>query len=145
MDLFPSLFPRRRSLSPLSTIEELFNAWSQDFPMPVRSTPSFIPVDVTEEDKQYVIQADVPGLEKNEVNILLEGNLLTIQTQVKKESEKEEENYIMKERAVSSASRSVTLPLAEASAKVDASLRDGVLTVCVPKTQSSQTRRIEIH
>jgi HSP20 family protein len=145
MELFPSLLGRRRALSPLSTIEDLFNAWTQELPMPFRASGTFIPVDVAEEDKRYVIEADLPGIEKSQVNVSLEGNLLTIQTQVKKSAEKEEGNYMMRERSESACSRSVTLPLVEDNAKVDATLRDGVLTVCVPKASAAQTRRIEIH
>jgi HSP20 family protein len=145
MELFPSLLGRRRALSPLSTIEDLFNAWTQELPMPFRASGTFIAVDVAEEDKRYVIEADLPGIEKSQVNVSLEGNLLTIQTQVKKSAEKEEGNYMMRERSESACSRSVTLPLVEDNAKVDATLRDGVLTVCVPKASAAQTRRIEIH
>lgn len=113
--------------------------------MPFRASGTFIAVDVAEEDKRYVIEADLPGIEKSQVNVSLEGNLLTIQTQVKKSAEKEEGNYMMRERSESACSRSVTLPLVEDNAKVDATLRDGVLTVCVPKASAAQTRRIEIH
>jgi HSP20 family protein len=145
MDLFPTLLGRRRALSPFSTMEDLLNTWRQEFPTPFRASSALIPVDVTEEDKRYVIEADLPGIEKNQINVSLEGNLLTIQTQMKKTEEKEEGNYIMKERCETACSRSVTLPLVEDNAKVDATLRDGVLTVCVPKASAAQTRRIEIH
>lgn len=101
-------------------------------------------VDIREEKDAIVLQAEVPGMKPEDVNVNLEGNLLTISGERKFAQEKEEEGYRRIERSYGSFSRSFTLPDTVQLDKLDAELRDGVLTVRVPKIPAAQPRRIGV-
>lgn len=89
-------------------------------------------VDVQENDKQYLIEAELPGVNKDEVNLELNEGRLNISVKREEHINEEKKNYIHKERRYSSMSRSVYLADAKQDG-VKANLENGVLTVTVPK------------
>ena len=99
-------------------------------------------VDIEEEDDAYVIEAEVPGVQRGDVNIELVGNELAISGELK---ERERKGVVRRRtRRVGRFDYRVRLPEQVDAEKVDAKLTDGVLTVRVPKSQHAQRRRIEV-
>jgi HSP20 family protein len=100
------------------------------------------PVDIEERDDAYVFQAELPGVEREDVNIELVGNELQISGEIK---EREREGILRKRtRKVGQFEYRVVLPDQVDAERVDAKLNDGVLTVHVPKANRAQRRRIEV-
>lgn len=105
----------------------------------------FVPAfEVKETKDSYLFHADMPGVKESDVEISLTGNQLTISG--KRESEREEDvrNYYTYERSYGSFSRSFTLPQAADAENVRAELKDGVLSLVVPKKPELQPRRISV-
>ncbi len=101
-------------------------------------------VDVREEKDAIILQAELPGMKTEDVKVNLEGNLLTISGERKFEQEKTEEGYRRIERSYGSFSRSFTLPDTVELDHCDAEMKDGVLTIKLPKTAKAQPRRIDV-
>jgi HSP20 family protein len=99
-------------------------------------------VDIEEKDDAYVVEADLPGVKREDVNIELVGNQLAITGEVK---ERKREGVVRRRtRRVGRFDYRVTLPDQVDPEKIDAKLDDGVLTVRVPKTERAKRRRIEV-
>jgi HSP20 family protein len=117
-------------------LEETFQA------MPIEAAAWAPPVDVEEEDGAYVIEAEVPGVNRKDVNIELVGNELTISGEIK---ERERTGLVRRRtRRVGRFLFRVALPEHVDPDKVEAKLNDGVLRVRVPKAERAQRRRVEI-
>lgn len=89
-------------------------------------------IDVQENDKEYIVEAELPGIQKNEINVSLEDNRLKIAVNKLEDKEEKSKNYIHKERRQCVMSRSIYLADSD-SHGVKAKLEHGVLTVTVPK------------
>ena len=100
-------------------------------------------MDLIENTDNYVVKANIPGFSKDQIEINATGSVLTIKGHYEKSEEKKEENHIKKERVESSFQRSVSLPLTIVADKIKASIKDGVLEVCVPK-EAPKSNRIAI-
>ena len=103
------------------------------------------PMDLVEEDDHFVLRADLPGVNEDDIKVELEGNVLTISGKRKSEREDRKEGYYRIERASGSFSRSLTLPEGIEPDSVQASFEKGVLEVRVPKPEQRKPRRIAIH
>jgi HSP20 family protein len=102
-------------------------------------------VDIEEDDNNYLIRADVPGVDKKDIDVRLDNGVLSItgEKKVEKETGKGSKQH-RTERYCGSFSRRFTLPTAIRPDKVDASYKDGVLTVKVPKAENARPKSIEI-
>jgi len=101
-------------------------------------------VDVQETDKTFVFTAELPGLGKENIEITLEENLLTLNGEREFDEKEEGKTNHRIERAFGKFSRSFNLPSQVDNTKVEASFKDGLLTIEVPKSEQAQPRRIEI-
>ncbi|MBI3787876.1 MAG: Hsp20/alpha crystallin family protein [Ignavibacteriales bacterium] len=101
-------------------------------------------VDVAEQDDQYVVKIELPGVNKDDVKITLESNILTVRGEKKQEKEIKEDSYHRMERSYGSFQRSFTLPTMVKSDKIDASFKDGILTVRLPKAEEAKPKQIEV-
>ncbi len=101
-------------------------------------------VDIIEDDHQFIVRADLPGLTKEDVKITVENNQLTIRGEKREEEEKEGKNYHRIERSYGSFYRSFTLPTSALSSKIEAEYKDGVLTLSIPKAEEAKPRSIEV-
>jgi HSP20 family protein len=100
------------------------------------------PVDIEEADDAYIVEAEVPGVKRDDVNIEVVGNELTISGEIK---EKERVGIVRRRtRRTGRFEYHVTLPAAVDSDKIDAKLDNGVLTVRIPKSERGQRRKIEV-
>jgi HSP20 family protein len=120
--------------------DRLWPEWRRD--LGEEWTPA---VNFFEKDGNYQITADLPGINKEDVSVSLENGYVTLSG--KKESSKEEKDadYYMKETRYGSFSRSFKLPGKVHEDKVDATYKDGVLTIVLPKKEDSKTKKIEVH
>jgi HSP20 family protein len=101
-------------------------------------------IDVSETADQVMIKAEVPGMDAKNIDISLSGDILTIKGEKKSEREEKKENYHLVERSYGSFSRSLKLPAAVAADKIEASYKQGVLTITCPKKEEAKPKAIEI-
>jgi HSP20 family protein len=101
-------------------------------------------LDVFEDKDDVVVKAELPGIDKEHIEVNLTDNLLTIKGEKKKEEEVKEENYYRCERSYGSFMRSVELPKAVHTDKVKASFKNGILEVRVPKTEEAKAKEINV-
>ena len=106
------------------------------------------PVDVEEDDDQILIEAEMPGFKRDEIDVNMENGVLTIKAERQAKEDSDEGNgrkkRHMSERRYTRVRRSFTLPRSVDGSDVDASLSDGVLSIVLKKTEESKPRRIEI-
>jgi HSP20 family protein len=101
-------------------------------------------VDIKEEPTQFVIHADLPGVDIKDIEVTLENGVLTLKGQRASEKKEETEQYRRVERVRGTFLRRFSLPEAVDAEKVAAKCKDGVLEVIVPKREAAQPRRIAI-
>jgi HSP20 family protein len=101
-------------------------------------------IDVTEDENALTVHAEVPGCKAEDIDISVQNNVLTIGGQKKNETEKKEQGYYHIERSYGSFRRDITLPSDVDSAKVEASCKDGVLTVKLPKEEKAKPTKIKV-
>jgi HSP20 family protein len=103
-------------------------------------------MDVTENDKEIVIAAELPGLERKDVEISLENDVLTIRGEKKVESEEKDDkkNYHLKERSYGVFYRMLQLPPGIDPSSVQATMSNGVLKIAIPKPARSEAKKIEV-
>jgi HSP20 family protein len=129
--------------------DRLFDRAFSDFLAPVNedavSTRRWMPaVDIKETPEALTFSAELPGLTKEDVQITLENNVLTIAGERKFEKDVKEENYHRLERSYGSFARSFTVPGNVRFDRVDASFANGVLHIVLPKAEEAKPRKIEI-
>lgn len=101
-------------------------------------------VDIAEQDNEYVVKVELPGVSKEDVKITLESNILTIRGEKKQEKNSKEDNYHRMERTYGSFQRSFTLPTTVKNDKIDAVYKEGILTVTLPKAEEAKPKQIEV-
>ena len=102
------------------------------------------PVDVYETPESIVLKADLPDVNKDEVDISIENNTLTIKGERKVEREVNEKDFYRMGRSHGSFSRSFTLPPTVAGDRAEATFTDGVLTLTLPKREETKPRQIKV-
>lgn len=101
-------------------------------------------IDVHEDKDQYLVKADLPGLNREDIDITVEGDLLVIKGEKKEESEKKEKGVLRSERFHGWFQRAIELPGGVDPAKVKASYKEGVLEVAVPKREDAKPKSVKI-
>jgi HSP20 family protein len=102
------------------------------------------PVDIYETDNALVFQAELPGVAKDEVNIEVHNNTLILRGERKHDATVQEDNYHRVERTYGGFQRVFTLPTAVDADKVQASMKDGVLELHLPKHEAAKPKRIAV-
>ncbi len=101
-------------------------------------------VDVYEEGNDVIIKAEVPGMEKNEIEVSLEENTLILKGEKKKEEKKEDKDYSYSERYYGSFTRTIELPSDVQADKVTAVLKNGVLNIRLPRLETATKKEVRI-
>ncbi|WP_135825007.1 Hsp20/alpha crystallin family protein [Halorussus ruber] len=143
--------------NPFEEIEEMMNRMSRQFEGMGGSDLSELTgqrggtsIDLAERDDEFVVTADLPGFEKDDIGVSLRGDQLRIDAEheeAREEGDEDEEGrYLRKERRHQSVSRSVSLPGDVDEEGVSAQFRNGVLTVTLPKLSAGEedSRQIDI-
>ena len=146
MDLVPWKFGRQSAV--LDSLRDEFNQlfdrfWTGELePMAIgRWMPA---IDVSETDSEVVVQAEVPGLEAKEIEISIEGGMLTIKGEKKEEREQKGRDYHRVERRYGTFVRSVQLPAEVVADKAEARYDSGILTVKLPKTAQAKPKQVAV-
>ena len=100
--------------------------------------------DMYETGEDYVVTATLPGVKPDDLDITVQGNVLTISGELKPEDGDGERNYHLRERSYGRFSRQVTLPMGVRSDQIQAHMEHGVLKLHLPKAEEAKPRRIEI-
>ncbi|HYL25637.1 MAG TPA: Hsp20/alpha crystallin family protein [Burkholderiales bacterium] len=129
--------------------EDLFNDFGKGFfvrPFAFpQETELSIKVDVKEDDKGYTIKADIPGVKKEDIQIDVDDDQVTLRAETKKEKEeKKAEKVVYSERSYGMVSRSFTLPTDVDAKGANAEYKDGVLTLTLPKKSNGSAKRITV-
>lgn len=132
----PTLFP--------SVFDDFFKPWNEWFDNggSLTRTVTVPAVNVIENDQNYSVSVAAPGLKKEDFNIDLSGNMLTISAEKEEEKEEKEGKYNRKEYSYSSFSRSFTLPEEVNREQIDAKYEDGVLKLVLPKKEEVKKANI---
>ncbi len=101
-------------------------------------------IDIIDRPEAIVVKAELPGVEKDNVDISLHDNALTISGKIEREKEEKKENFYYSERSYASYSRTVDLPCKVNSDKVTAGLKNGILTINLPKAEEVKTKKIKV-
>jgi HSP20 family protein len=124
-----------------------FDDLFRGFFAPVRAekAPAAIRMDVTETDNAYVVHAEIPGVKKDEIQITVEGNLVTIGAEVKRETERKDGEHLLRsERYFGGLYRSFTLPVEVDEATSVAKYDNGVLELTLTKKPALAGRKLTV-
>ena len=140
--------------NPMKEIEELENRIGSWFDRPpsrgnggkeAMTVAEWAPlVDITEDDKEYLIKADLPEVKKEDLKVTMHDDVLTVSGDRKYEKEEKGKKYHRVERAYGSFVRSFTLPENAEESKVRAEFKDGVLNVHLPKSEQAKAKTHEV-
>jgi HSP20 family protein len=141
LTMFPSeMFGLQREMN--RVFDNFFRAGSDE---PGLLDRAWMPsVDIAEEEDQYVVKVELPGVNKEDVKIVLESNILTVRGEKKAEKESRNKNYHRMERTYGSFQRSFTLPTTVTNDDIDATYKDGILSITLPKADEAKPKQIEV-
>ncbi len=110
-----------------------------------RTLAEYMPdIEVEETKSGFVLRADMPGVKQSDIDVSLTGNRLKISGKRERESKEHSDTFYVYERSYGSFARALTLPADVDAAKIRAELRDGVLTIDLPKTTAMQSHKIDV-
>jgi HSP20 family protein len=143
------LKPHRNDLlSDLSRNFDLLLSSFDDFPKIETSglsTTNWAPkIDIKEQDNQYIVYADVPGIDPSAIEVSVDNGILTIKGHKETEKKDEKKDYLRVERSSGSFLRQMTLPESVDAGKVKAKGKNGVLEIILPKAEKSTARKITV-
>ena len=127
---------------------EMFRRWMKPMTAAGFDVPGEIRIDVSENDKGYEVRAEVPGAKKEDIRVSIDGNFVSISTEVRREKEEEKkakgERTLVKELYVGGASRGFSLAHEVDEKAAVAKYEDGVLKLSLPKKQEASSRTLKI-
>jgi len=134
-----------------SNVRNLFEEFFNDFN---RISPSLLQDDmrvsmlpklnISEADNKYFIEAELPGVRKDDLELKLDNNVLMIKGTIEENKENKDRNYFMRERYYGSFQRSLTLPNNVNENDINASFKDGILNIEITKKLENSTKKIEV-
>ena len=125
--------------------DDLFKGfWMKPLPFPAESELK-MKIDVKEDDQAFTVKAEIPGVKKEDIQVDIDDDRVSLRAEVKKEKEeKKDEKVVYSERAYGMVSRSFTLP-ADVDAKgAKAEYKDGVLNLMLPKKSNGSAKRVTV-
>ena len=133
-------------LDPFNDIDNLFKGFMvRPLFQGATATAPQLKLEISEDDQAYTITAELPGVKKEDIRVSVDGNLVSISAEVKRESEqKDGKKLIHSERYYGQVARSFTLDSEVDDTAAQAKYSDGVLEAILPKKQQSPTKRITI-
>ena len=134
----------------LSMLQDRMNRLFEDAgrgwrPDEAAATTTWSPaVDIYETEGEIIVKAELPGVERKDIQLHLENNVLTIRGERRFEKEAREDNYHRIERSYGGFSRSFSIPTTVDEEKIHADYKDGVLKVVLPKKEAAKPKQIQI-
>lgn len=138
-------FKQMSRLEPFADIEDMFRGFGMRPLLRDVDSPLDLRMDVTEDDKNYLVSVDIPGVDKKDIEVSIDGNQVAINAEVKRVSKTEAGKQLHTERYHGTAFRSFTLPHDIDDAKATAKYESGVLHLTLPKKSGSKTHKIAIN
>jgi HSP20 family protein len=105
---------------------------------------AMLPLDISENENEFVIKASLPGIRPEDVQITVHGETLTIRGEMTAEEEKKDEHYHLRERRYGSFQRTVKLSAPVRSDEAKADFENGVLTLTLPKSEEAKPKQIKV-
>ena len=102
------------------------------------------PVDISEDDREYTVKAELPGMAKEDVKVTVEKGVLSITGERQAEKEDKDKKYHRIERSYGSFIRSFTLPEGAVADKVSAEFKDGILKLHLPKDEKAKSKTVDV-
>jgi HSP20 family protein len=135
-DPFADTFPA------FSAFPEVFRGFGR----PLRTLPQDfdIKVDVSETDKEYKVKADIPGVKKEDINVAIDGNIISITAETRREVEQKDEKWLRTERQYGKVQRSFSLGQDVDAGGVKAKYDQGVLNMVLPKMAGAISKQVTI-
>ncbi len=146
----PLMKHTNRWIDPLDLVTDLQEDMNRLFSTPFRRGPQsgfgeYLPsLEVKEDENQFLMHLDIPGMERKDLDISVSGNTLTVKGERKEEESKKGKGYFYSERRYGSFQRSVELPVEVDADKVVANYKDGVLELTLPKSEKAKPKQIKI-
>ena len=126
-------------------MDDLFGGFFKGFDGPFAGYKAWPAIDVAEEEDAIIVRAEVPGCKADDINISVHGNMLTISGEKKLSEEKKEKGYYHVESSYGSFKRELTLPTDVDQSKIDATCKNGVLSVTLPKAEKAKAIKVKIN
>jgi len=128
---------------PFKDMDDLFRGFfvrPVDFNAPAALAP--IKIDVSEKDNNYLVHAEIPGVKKEEIDVQIDGSVVSISAETKRQQEEKEGDRVLRtERYYGKLQRSFSLPQDVDEARASAAYENGVLTLTLPKKTQEPTRK----
>ena len=136
MEEFFEDFPPRRWM-------ETFEPFGLKWPMGIDYEKSFR-VDILDREKELIVRAELPGVEKDDVEVTISGDRLTIEAEREFEEEERKDTFYRHELGYGELMRTVALPVDVDVEHIKADLKDGILKVVLPKTQAAERHTVKV-
>ncbi len=101
-------------------------------------------IEVTEENDRFVVKAELPGVDEEDINVSVSGNMLTIEGEKEASSEGKKDGYHYSEASYGSFSRSITIPSSVDASKIEANCEKGILEISLPKMAELKPKKIAV-
>ena len=145
MSLVPYTKRNRNSLTTLhNEMDDLFDSFFRGLDKPFAGYKAWPAIDVAEDENSIIVRAEVPGCNAEDVEISVYGNTLTISGEKKIKEEKKEKGYYHVESSYGTFRREITLPTDVDSDKIDATCKDGVLSITLPKAAKAKAVKVKV-
>ena len=129
----------------IEPMDEMFRQMLRPWRMEAAERAPQIKLDVHENDASYTVKAEMPGVGKDDIDVRIEGNRVTLSAELKKEQEEKKDGRVLRsERQYGYASRSFTLACDVDEAKAEAKYKDGILELKLPKKTKTSSKRLPI-
>jgi len=125
-------------------MDDLFDSFFRGLDRPFVGYKAWPVIDIAEEKDAIFVKAEVPGCKADDIDISVHGNILTISGEKKQEEEKKEKGYYHIERSFGSFRRDLNLATDIASDKIEATCKDGVLTIKLPKAEKAKAIKVKV-
>ena len=137
--------PLRELRSVRKEVERLWNELFDETPFAKRCAEEWTPsVDISETEKDFIIEAELPGVELKDINVTISADRLTLKGEKKREEEGKGELYYRTERYYGAFQRVFQLPTQVQDDKIEATFDKGILKITVPKGEEAKKKRIKI-
>lgn len=138
------LIPRTNTFLPTRDFfDSFFDDW--DLPATLREHSAWMPAfDISETEKDYVVKAELPGIDAKDIDVTFTEGVLTVKGEKKHETEDKGKDYHRIERQYGSFHRSFRIPKKVKTENIDSSFKDGVLILTLPKSAESETKKIDV-
>ncbi|RCK74338.1 MAG: Small heat shock protein [Anaerolineae bacterium] len=141
-------YRRYRTPSVWQEVERLqreMNRLMENFsPRRIQAAPSFPAVNLWVSDEGIIVTAEVPGIQPEDIDVSVVNDLLTISGERQPEQHSEEVRYHRRERGCGKFARSIQLPFAVDANKVEASFKDGVINITLPRKEEEKPKKIKV-